>query len=230
MAVTFVALYGMLEETPLGRCLRYHLGSLAFGSLLIAIVQLIRVFLEYLDSKLKASENPVAKFFLKCLKCCFWCLEKFLKFINKNAYIMIAIYGKNFCKSAMHAFSLILRNVVRVVVVDKVTDFVLFVSQLVIMGAVGVGTYFFFDGGISFLAAYKPVLNFYLVPIIIVIIGSYIITSNFFNVYSMAVDTLFLCFLEDLERNDGSVEKPYFMSKGLMSILGKKNKKPGRED
>lgn len=36
--------------------------------------------------------------------------------------------------------------------------------------------------------------------------------------------------VEDLERNDGSVEKPYFMSKGLMSILGKKNKKPGRED
>ena len=37
--------------------------------------------------------------------------------------------------------------------------------------------------------------------------------SAFFGVYSMAVDTLFLCFLEDLERNDGSLEKPYFMSK-----------------
>ena len=44
---------------------RYHLGSLAFGSLIIAIVQLIRMFLEYLDHKLKGSENPVAKFFLK---------------------------------------------------------------------------------------------------------------------------------------------------------------------
>jgi len=29
--------------------------------------------------------------------------------------------------------------------------------------------------------------------------------------------------VEDLERNDGSVEKPYFMSKDLMSLLGKKN-------
>ena len=44
---------------------RYHLGSLAFGSLLIAIVQIIRVGLEYLDRKLKGSENQVAKFFLK---------------------------------------------------------------------------------------------------------------------------------------------------------------------
>lgn len=24
-----------------------------------------------------------------CLKCCFWCLEKFIKFINRNAYIMV---------------------------------------------------------------------------------------------------------------------------------------------
>lgn len=31
--------------------------------------------------------------------------------------------------------------------------------------------------------------------------------------------------VEDCERNDGSVEKKYFMSKNLMSILGKRNKK-----
>jgi len=30
--------------------------------------------------------------------------------------------------------------------------------------------------------------------------------------------------VEDLERNDGTPEKPYFMSKELMKILGKKNK------
>ena len=35
----------------------------------------------------------------------------------------------------------------------------------------------------------------------------------------------FLFSVEDLEMNDGSAEKPYFMSKELMKILGKKNKK-----
>lgn len=25
----------------------------------------------------------------RCLKCCFWCLEKCLRFLNKNAYIMV---------------------------------------------------------------------------------------------------------------------------------------------
>ena len=44
---------------------------------------------------------------------------------------------------------------------------------------------------------------------------------------SIGICILNLLFLvEDLERNDGSEEKPYFMNKGLMKLLGKKNKKP----
>ncbi|KAJ8300483.1 hypothetical protein KUTeg_022002 [Tegillarca granosa] len=213
-----------------GRCFRYHLGSLAFGSFIIAVIQIIRVLLEYLDSKLKGSENPVAKFFLKCLKCCFWCLEKFIRFLNKNAYIMIAVHGKNFCTSAKDAFMLLMRNIVRVVVVDKVTDFLIFIGKLVIVGAAATSSYFFFSGKISFVQEYNPRLNFYVVPIVLITLGSYVIASCFFSVYSMAVDTLFLCFLEDLERNDGSAAKPYFMSKELMKILGKKNKPKKTEE
>ncbi|XP_053381023.1 choline transporter-like protein 4 isoform X2 [Mercenaria mercenaria] len=210
--------------TSVWRCFRYHLGTLAFGSLIVAIIQIIRVFLEYLDHKLKGSENPVAKFFMKCLKCCFWCLEKFIRFLNKNAYIMVAIHGKNFCVSAKKAFMLIFRNVVRVLVVDKVTDFLLLIGKLLVVGGIACASYFFFDGKIEFLNTYKPTLNFYVTPIVLVVLGTYVIASIFFNVYNMAVDTLFLCFLEDLERNDGSQEKPYYMPKNLMKILGKKNK------
>lgn len=35
--------------------------------------------------------------------------------------------------------------------------------------------------------------------------------------------------VEDLERHDGTPEKPYYMSKELMKILGKKNKTPKAE-
>ena len=45
-----------------------------------------------------------------------------MKFINRNAYILTAINGTNFCSSAKEAFSLILRNCVRVVVLDKVAQ------------------------------------------------------------------------------------------------------------
>uniref|UniRef100_A0A8C1MBF6 Choline transporter-like protein n=1 Tax=Cyprinus carpio TaxID=7962 RepID=A0A8C1MBF6_CYPCA len=210
------------------RALRYHVGSLAFGALILTLVQMVRIILEYLDHKFKEAQNPCTRFIMCCLKCCFWCLEKFIKFINRNAYIMIAIYGKNFCVSAKNAFSLLMRNIIRVVVLDKVTDLLLFFGKLLVVGGVGVLAFFFFSGriqtpGTTFETA---ALNYYWMPIITVVFGAYLIAHGFFSVYNMGVDTLFLCFLEDLERNDGSPEKPYFMSKNLMKILNKKNKAP----
>uniref|UniRef100_A0A673AAQ7 Choline transporter-like protein n=1 Tax=Sphaeramia orbicularis TaxID=375764 RepID=A0A673AAQ7_9TELE len=210
------------------RTLRYHVGSLAFGSLILTLVQIVRIILEYIDHKTKDAQNAVARFILCCLKCCFWCLEKFIKFLNRNAYIMIAIYGKNFCVSAKNAFSLLMRNVIRVVVLDKVTDLLLFFGKLLVVGGVGVLSFFFFSGRILLPGStfHSETLNYYWMPIITVVFGSYLIAHGFFSVYNMCVDTLFLCFLEDLERNDGSLQKPYFMSKNLMKILNKSNKAP----
>ena len=39
-----------------------------------------------------------------------------------------------------------------------------------------------------------PVLNYTVVPILIIGFGTYFIAGVFFGVYAMAVDTLFLCF------------------------------------
>lgn len=204
------------------RTFRYHLGTLAFGSLIVAIIRMIRVMIEYVEQKLKEyhQDNPLVKALLCCCKCCFYCLEKFMKFINRNAYIMTAVYGKNFCWSAKEAFKLLFRNIARVFVLDKVTDFLLLLGKLVIVGSVGVGSFYVFSGRINALDSSLPELNYYFVPVIIITLGAYFIADIFFGVYEMAVDTLFLCFLEDIERNDGSNEKPYFMSKDLRKILG----------
>jgi len=47
---------------------------------------------------------------INCCSLCLWCFEKFIKFINKNAYIQCAITSHNFCVSAKDAFFLITRN------------------------------------------------------------------------------------------------------------------------
>ena len=62
------------------------------------------------------------------------------------------------------------------------------------------------------------ITDYFLFPV------TYFIAACFFSVYAMAVDTLFLCFLVDSENNDGTAEKPYYMSEGLMKILSVKNK------
>jgi choline transporter-like protein 2/4/5 len=71
------------------RVVRYHLGSMAFGSLIIAIVKFIRAMLAWLQRRLKGAQFAPLVLFLKCLSCCFAVYERFLKFLNKNAYIMV---------------------------------------------------------------------------------------------------------------------------------------------
>jgi len=117
-----------------------------------------------------------------------------------------------------------MRNLVRVVVLDSVVDFLLFLGKLVIVILTGVASYMAFSGQIPDIRDDIPTLNYFFTPVVFIVIGSYFIASSFFGVYNMAVDTLFLCFLEDLERNDGSIEKPYYMSKSLKQILGKMEK------
>uniref|UniRef100_A0A8C7W8X3 Choline transporter-like protein n=1 Tax=Oncorhynchus mykiss TaxID=8022 RepID=A0A8C7W8X3_ONCMY len=149
------------------RAIRYHTGSLAFGALILAVVQMARIILEYLDSKLKGANNVAARFVLCCLKCCFWCLERFVKFMNRNAYIMIAIYGKGFCMSARDAFCLLMRNVVRVAVLDRVTDFLLFLGKVLIAGSVGVIAFFFFTHKMPIFQEEVPTLHYYWVPLLV---------------------------------------------------------------
>ena len=87
----------------------YHSGTAAFGSLIIAIIKMIRAFLAYLQKKADEMDSSIAKAILCCCQCCFYCLEKCMRFINKNAYIQTAIFGTSFCTSAKEAFFLILR-------------------------------------------------------------------------------------------------------------------------
>lgn len=96
-------------------CARYHLGTLAFGSLLIAIVQFIKMVFEYVTSKIEEAnpENPLVKCLACVTRCCLDCLERFIKFISVNAYIQCAITGRNFCSAAWNAFILILANALR---------------------------------------------------------------------------------------------------------------------
>jgi hypothetical protein len=50
---------------------------------------------------------------MDALRCCLWCFEKCVAFINKNAYICTNMTGKSFFPAAADAVGLILRNPIR---------------------------------------------------------------------------------------------------------------------
>ncbi|KAK6059711.1 hypothetical protein COOONC_02637 [Cooperia oncophora] len=155
----------------LGRALRYNLGSLAFGSLIIAVTKIIRVLLDYLDKKLSTTNSTIIKVILSALKCCFWCLEVFFKFLTKNAYIMMAIYGKNFFTSAKESFLLLVRNCVRAAVVSQVAGILLFIGKALITLGMGVVAFFYFSGQWVVDGIPRVELYYYFVPIVLVLIG-----------------------------------------------------------
>ncbi|XP_062047544.1 choline transporter-like protein 5 isoform X5 [Lepus europaeus] len=184
--------------TAFGRAIRYHTGSLAFGSLIIALIQLFRIVLQYMDRHLKNAQNSISRFLQCCLKCCFWCLENVVKFLNKNAYIMIAVYGENFCTSARDAFNLLMRNIVKVAVTDEVTFFILILGKILVCGIIGVLAFLLFTERMPTLVEGPTSLNYYWVPLLTVIFGSYLIAHGFFSVYAMCVETIFICFCKYL--------------------------------
>jgi hypothetical protein len=90
----------------------YHMGSIAFGSFIIAVVTFIRIVFEYLVKKYEAvgnKDNCIYKSVTCCIRCILWCLDTYVKFITKNAFIQLALHSNSFCTSAWQSFYLLVR-------------------------------------------------------------------------------------------------------------------------
>ena len=120
----------------------FHLGTCAYGSLVIALIQFIRALIARAQRTAKRTQNKVAQAVLCCCQCCFCCMEKCLKFLNKNAYIQTAIFSTPFCVSARRAFFLIVRNAARVASLTYVSAAILIVGKLFISAATTLIAYY----------------------------------------------------------------------------------------
>ncbi|XP_041356726.1 choline transporter-like protein 1 [Gigantopelta aegis] len=195
----------------IGHLVIYHLGTVALGSLVITIVKLPRWILMYLNKQLKGSENQCARFCMKCCICCLWCLERCLKYLNANAYTIVAVSGKNFCTSAKKAFTMLVTNVLRVAAINSIGDFILFLGKLGVMAATAAFGIIWFKS--------RSDLHYFAIPVLLVCVFAYFIAHCFLSVYEMVIDALFLCLCEDLDLNDGSQERQYFGKKSLRSYI-----------
>lgn len=72
-----------------GYLFNYHLGTVALGSLLIAIVQIIRLIFTMMKSLVKDAKNDVTRSLYTAFRCCLYCLEKILIYLTRNAYIEV---------------------------------------------------------------------------------------------------------------------------------------------
>jgi len=193
------------------RGLTYHFGSLAFGSLILAFVQFINFVLEQI--KKANQQNKAVKCVICCIQCCLGCVKNMIQFVNRFAYIYIAVHGDSFCKSAKNCFELIDRNLFSIAVVDFFGDFVLFMGRLFGTAACVILT-------VGILQASDRDVSSLTLALVVVI--PYLIFDLFSHIVGVSVDTVFVSYLIDLEENG---ENALFVDPKLHKLLQSKKKK-----
>ena len=195
---------GHIILTSIKRAFKYHFGSLAFGSLIIAIERFLMFFLEIFKRRAEGSlgrktPGKCQKCLMCCLECCLRCITKFLEFINKHAYIMISIKGDSFCTAAWEGFALTVRNLGRFSVLTLLGNLFSIIGTLFIMTASGILGYLVIEN-YGFLS--EEVDSAFL-PVFCMVVVGLIIGLICMNVFGMSADTLLYCFLIDEEINKG---------------------------
>jgi len=64
------------------------------------------------------------------MRCCLDCFDRFVRFLNANAYIYCAITSESFCPSALHAFLLILKNAAKFSFVESIAGAFMFLAKM----------------------------------------------------------------------------------------------------
>ncbi|MES1907423.1 MAG: hypothetical protein MHM6MM_000542 [Cercozoa sp. M6MM] len=184
------------------RLVRYHLGTIAFGSMLIAIVQTIRAFVEYCRQQQKAAEardQRVIAAIFTCAQCCLKCVQCCLERFTKNAFVFNAVYGAPFCSSGVEAFKLVWANLIRTAAVHFVTDYIAFIGHVFVS---------IFTAGLAGLiiskSSVRDNITSIFAPTLLCFFIGYAVSQLFMVIFETVVDTIFVCFLIDERENKKS--------------------------
>ena len=222
------------------RVFRYHIGSLMFGSFVIALVQFIRAILMYIDRNTKGlqKKNSIVRVLMKVVQCCLCILETVLKFITKNAYIFIALFGKSFCTSTKEVFTLLVTNFARIGTATAVSNLIILLGRILIVtiSCFMCSTILSFSGDSVIGSAASAINSLSLdsegtgpssivPPVLVTGLLAWFVSGCFMGVYGLTIDTILISFCVDEQKNDGTPERPYYMTKSLKKLTNKWNKK-----
>ncbi|KAK6461977.1 plasma-membrane choline transporter-domain-containing protein [Scheffersomyces coipomensis] len=91
----------------LRRALTYCFGSISFGSLIVALIQLVRSLLQILRQSLLNNGEGWAACLVLIIDFLVSFVESLVRYFNHYAYCYIALYGKSYIKSAKDTFDLL---------------------------------------------------------------------------------------------------------------------------
>ncbi|KAK8791936.1 hypothetical protein WA158_005313 [Blastocystis sp. Blastoise] len=165
---------------------------------------------------------------LCCCHCCLWCLEKCLRYISRNAYILVITRNKNFCTACVKSFTLLAQNLGQVTLLNGVTIVFLWLGKLLSAVISGISCFYF----ISIFPSYNKggiheILDPWPLTIISILIG-YVVFSCFTQVYNMGIDTILLCYCEDTKFFKEK-DREQYADEDLKDILDEKEEENNKD-
>ncbi|XP_053772268.1 choline transporter-like protein 3 isoform X3 [Desmodus rotundus] len=205
--------------SSLATLLCYHPGTAVKGSFLIPLVRIPRAVVLCLSSALQDQRSAWSRCVFRCCSGCLCCLDGCLCPLSQQAYTATAINGTDFCTSAKDVCRLLSQKSRHFTSVNCFGDFVIF------LGKVLVACLSVFGGLMAF--NYHRELQVWAAPLLLVAFFASLVAHSVLSVFGAVLDALLLCFAVDLETNDGSSEKPYFMDRELLSFVKRIDKLNG---
>jgi len=147
-----------------------------------------------------------------------------VKFLNKNAYIQVALLGTNFCVSAKNAFWLIARNVIRFGVLGSLGFIVHFIGKYLIMAATAV------LGLLILQEMHSDVSSVPVTCILVYCFTGYVMGVLFMNVFGLAVDATLQCFIATEEMGIDSSFIPPKLKKFVTDHYEKGDNRPDKHE
>lgn len=187
---------------------RFHLGTVAFGSVLVAIVQLIRYVAAYVEAKSKNLQqgNRFMVVITCCIQCFLKCIEMCVRFISRNAFIQCAMYGGGFCESAADAFITLASNMAQVATITFLGDIILRFGQILVTAVAGLACWAYLDSTPAYNFGGDYELHSFWWPTMLTMVVAWFGSAECLGIYDVAVDTILLQFCQDKKlaraRND----------------------------
>lgn len=184
---------------------------------------------------MRSTENAVMARFANCIQCIFCALERLLKCLLRNAYIIVALEGTAMTTSGKRAATLMEKYLSDIYAVNVVGDYIMFLVKILLAALIGVLCYWMIPVSCYFEVPYKFIKykidiilyeqdkdvygKLAIIPAIFGLMISYLIIHCFMSVFEMTVDTILICYCVDLDWNNGSYEKPFYMSAEMMQTM-----------
>jgi len=208
--------FSELHPTPilssLKRSFTYHVGTVALGSFIIAVLQLIQYILEYIKRR---QDSKWIAYIIAIVQCIVKCFERLMEYISKCAYIVTACKGNMFCTAAWASFQFLLKHLGQHAVVNYISAFLMGLGKVFIL-ATTVAICFVMA------SAESKISSPYLLLIVCALIA-YVVAALFLGVFDVGIDTILVCFCWEADANgameNAEGEKMIYGTEGLIKFI-----------